>query len=242
MSKTSRKIASMATAASLAGGVLLATSAAQAAFVEVRDGNGGDVFNGGPGAVGLTINVNGNNLGVSAGAFALQYRLAPGDPWTDFTTYCLEPDESLSLNGLTPVSGTLAADIASTVEYAGVANSVMRLYATWFADSMTSATKSAAFQVALWEITHDTGSDLGAGTFQMQTPGAVQTLAVSYLNPLGWALPGDLGVILRVGNQDLLIETEGGTTPEAIPEPGTLALLGLGLAGLAAARRRRARG
>ena len=239
MSNLPGRIACIAVAASLAGGLILAAPAAEAAFVEVRDGNGGNVFSGGPGAENLTINVGGGNLAVAAGAFALQYRLGGPGPWTDFLTYCLEADESLGLSGATPVTGTLNWDIASTAEYTSSADSLMRLYATWFDDSLTSAVKSAAFQVAVWELATDPVINLGGGSFKLVTGGAVQSKANDYLASANWLPAADLGVILRVGNQDLLIETQGGTTPDVIPEPGTLTVLGLGLLGLAVARRRR---
>jgi hypothetical protein len=226
-------------AGAVAAGLMLSAPAAEAAFVQVRDGNGGNVFNGGPGSVNLTVNVNGGNLAVAAGAFALQYRLGASDPWTDFLTYCLEADELLGLSGATPMAGTLAADIAATAEYAATADSLMRLYATWFADSLTSATKSAAFQVATWELTTDATAHLGAGAFKLVTTGAVQTQANAYLNSADWKDPQDVGVVLRPGNQDLLISVDVPTDEQAIPEPATLAMLGLGLAGLAAACRRR---
>jgi hypothetical protein len=239
MPNPTKRISGIAVAASLACGLIFAAPAAEASFVEVRDGNGGDVFSGGPGSQNLTINVGGGNLAVAAGAFALQYRLGGSGPWTDFLTYCLEADESLGLSGATPVTGTLNWDIASTAEYAAAADSLMRLYATWFEDSKLSSVKSAAFQVAVWELATDPTINLNGGTFKLVTGGAVATQANDYLNTGGWLPAADLGVILRVGNQDLLVETEGGTTPDAIPEPGTLTVLGLGLLGLAAARRRR---
>lgn len=219
------------------GAALCAAPAAQASLVEVRDGNGGNVF-GAVGSANITIRVDGSNKNVAAGAFALQYRFtSPASAWIDFLTYCLEPDEWLGISGATPMSGTLVSSAASTTEYAAVANSLARLYQTWFADSLTSSTKTAAFQTAVWEIAYENGAnpiDLDAGKFELETVNGVRTQALSYLNVNGWVPSADVGVILRVGNQDLIVQ---------VPAPASLALFGIALAGLGvAARRRRAAG
>jgi hypothetical protein len=217
----------------LAVGLLAAPGVATASPILVRDGNGGDVFNGGPGSVSITIRVNGANKRVLAGAFALQYRSTTADPWTDFLTYCLEPDEVLAISGSAPVVGDLQGSLATTAEYGTRAAAIAGLWNTWFTDSLKDATRSAAFQVALWEIAFDGSDGLRTGNFRFMTPGGVRTQAIAYLDPTGWNNPaGEApGVILRVGNQDLVV---------TVPEPATLALFGLGLIGLAAVVRRRA--
>ncbi|MBX9702335.1 MAG: PEP-CTERM sorting domain-containing protein [Acetobacteraceae bacterium] len=230
---------SLAAVAVIGTAVLAPMTDAAAGPVLVRDGNGGDVFNGnGVGSVNLTINVNGANKGVAAGAFALQYSTNNGGSWTNLLTYCLEPDELLGISGSTPVAGDLVSSIASTSEYAASASDISRLYRTYFADSLTSSTKSAAFQVAMWELAYDTGKNLALGAFRFTTAGGVLTQASTYLNMANWVPTGDVGVILRIGNQDLLMDAP--PNPVEVPEPMSLALFGLGLAGLGLARRRRA--
>lgn len=235
MSMTSLKSLSLgARAVAVAVGLFVTSGAALGSPIQVRDGNGGNVFNGGPGHVNLTINLDGSNRNVAAGAFALEYRQTSSNPWVSFLTYCLEPDENLGINSNgTPVSGNLNGSMAGTSEYASRASAIAGLWNTWFLDSLTSATRSAAFQVALWELAYDAGSSLATGVFRYTASGAVKTQALAYLNPSNWNNPigATPGVILRTGNQDLVVN---------IPEPATLALFGLGLIGLAAAGRRRA--
>ncbi len=203
----------------------LGTAALPAAAgpVQVRDGNGGDVFNGGPGYRAVTIKVDAGSLSVAAGAFALEYREGSSGGWTSFLTYCLEPDEWLGISGLTPHDGTLATNLASTAEYAASGNAIARMAATWIADSFTSALKSAAFQVALWELAYDSGSNLATGAFQLVGSADVRSQAELYLNAAGWQSAGAFGAILRDGNQDLLF---------AVPEPRTILLFLVALSGL----------
>lgn len=226
----SRLAAAGAVCAALA---IAASAPAEASPIWARDGNGGTVFNGGPGSVNLTVTVNGASLGVAAGAFALQLSTDLVG-WTDFLTYCLEPDELLNIAGTTPRGGSFVEGIGNVADYAAIAPSLTRLVNTWMADSLTSATKSAAFQVALWELAFDRDSNLTTGGFRFTQTGstatAVRTQALAYLDAANWTTGGDnLDVILRTGAQDLIIQQ--------IPEPSTLALLAFGLLGIALRRR-----
>lgn len=225
MSPLSLRCAAAGLLLSLAG--LCAAPDADAAPVLVRDGDGGSVFSGnGLGAPPVvSIAVDGTSRSVYAGPFALQYSMDAAATWINLLTYCLEPDEVLGVGG-SPTAGNLVGNLSSTVEYAARAASVARLTATWFTDAATSATKGAAFQVALWELAHDAGGDLGAGSFRLNTTGAVATQARAYLDAAHWLAGGTAGVILRDGTQDLLVRL-----PQqiAVPEPASLLLLAAGL-------------
>ena len=234
MTDSIRGIRGLVVAGAVLGAVMCAAPSAEASQIWVRDGNGGTVFNGGPGSVNLTIKVDGGpNQSVAAGAFALQYSFTapgPGTNWVNFLTYCLEPDEFLGISGSTPVTGSYVGSFGATSEYGADATALTRLTNTWFADSLTSATKSAAFQIALWEIAYDSDNNLDTGSLRLVTNGAVKTQAIAYLDQANWnPLGADVGVILRVGNQDLII---------MVPEPASLALIGMGLLGLGFAARR----
>lgn len=176
-----------ALATALGFAAAIAAPTASAAPVLVRDADGGSVFSGSGLAAPqvVSINVSGSDKSVYASPFALQYSTDSGASWINFLTYCLEPDETLGVSG-TPTAGDLVASMFGTAEYSGSASSLGRLYATYFSDSLTSDTKAAAFQVALWELAYDTGSNLSAGAFKLNTTGAIATQAANYLNAANW--------------------------------------------------------
>lgn len=132
-----------------------------------------------------------------------------------------------------------------------VLNKLTSLYAHAYADSLTNATKSAAFQYAIWEIEGDASYSSTAGGLKTATAGSFQTQVDAYLSALttnNWAsVDGmNLSAVTNYTYTTYVANTLGGSqtflsvVPSAVPEPSSIALLSLGLAGVAFTRRRKA--
>jgi hypothetical protein len=181
----------------------------------------------------VTITVNGGNVEVAAGMFVLDYRDAndPSAPWEQFLSFCLSPDVWLM-----PFDNpyTVHSLSASSSPYRAKAGLIAEFWGR-YRGSVTNDVTAAAFQVGLWELAFDSGKNLSAGSFRLATSGDVFDTAQTWLSSLDGKGPRASGLIVLVDKaggpdrQDLITQ---------IPEPGTLALIGFGLAGLGLARRR----
>lgn len=112
----------------------------------------------------------------------------------------------------------------------------------------TTTNESAAMQLAIWEIVFDDGLSLSSGSLSASGNNTVVGMAQVYLNTIAngphTAAPGwQLYRFTNADKQDYLSATytEPRIPPQGdrpLPLPGTLALLGAGLAGLGIARRK----
>lgn len=165
----------------------------------------------------------------------------PSGDYFDLLTYCADPLRPLTV----PQSGGtgFAFQILSMEDFGYTSADIIAIEKLWklaFSESLTSATKAAAFQFLLWEYIADSTVDLNSGVVKV-TDTAVRDQASAWHQQVATATERAILLVLDgrgENRQSFFLEQEGRTLVES-PEPATCALLGAGLLGLAWARRRK---
>lgn len=181
------------------------------------------------------IYINGGDFSGTVTGYIGSLTVALETPATSFAAYCVDPFQPSNASFQPYSRSTLTAANLPPVEAIRFAD-VTKLFGNAYAGSLTSATKAAGFQIALWEAWHDDGN-LVAGNIQKVTGSntAIFDEAQGLLNSMSAWGPGtsyDLTLYSNDAYQDYVA---------VVPEPGSYALLLAGLGLLGAMIRRGAR-
>ena len=171
-------------------------------------------------------------ISLSASAGGISMTNTTPSPDVSFQAWCVDIFNTLA----SPSSYTLQS--ASTFYSAdpGKATALSHL-ASNYLSSVTNATTSGAFQLAVWEIVNEAsggGYNLGAGNFKATSGDATAvTTANTWLSNLSGSVTMTASVWSSGSSQDVAVFAP-------VPEPETYAMMlaGLGLMGFVARRRK----
>jgi hypothetical protein len=191
----------------------------------------------------VSLSYKGGTLNVFAGQFKMHLNNQPGNTaGPQFLSFCVDLDHYIASNYSVYVRST-----ADGLSHGGV---VSYLYQT-YGESPLDNVHAAALQLAIWDEVTDGGDGLGSGQFQYSGGGDLANYVASYEaagighTATGFWLDASASGDSKFRGQSVLTPgtpqgIQGQPGDPAVPEPTSIAALGLGCAALAVWRRRRA--
>ena len=149
----------------------------------------------------------------------------------DYTAYCVDLAQAVNANSNHAYNVVSPSDHGFSLSQTTLLG---RLWADYFPVIDTSD-ESAAFQMAIWEIIHDSAPNLSDGAFRVNTVAPASALATSWIGSVS-----AVGYVSTNPVQQLVV-LESATVQDQItvvPAPATAALAGLGMLALGSRRRR----
>jgi hypothetical protein len=222
-------------AALVVGGFLTVSSEASADQITLTLQNSGTTV--------PTFTFDGKSESVNGGPFHwTQTTPVNANYATSVTTYCIDLTHEISQGGTyTYTASTNLLTAGTSITTTKQANLITTLFSQDYTQSLANSTAQAAFQLALWKLLYDGGTNLSlsSGNVESSTAaGSVGAAAQTLLNDLSTPsstndLSGSHLVVLisTSGNQNQIL-VDPNPPVAGVPAPPALMLAGIGIVAL----------